>query len=509
MGEKEVAAVERCYLCIDLKSFYASVECIQRGLDPLNTLLAVADESRTEKTICLAVSPALKAYGVSGRARLFEANEQVRRANARRLGQVSEFSGSSTDARALAADPALQIDFIVARPQMGKYMEVSSQIYNVYLRYIAPEDIHPYSIDEVFIDLTAYLKTYAATPEQLARMLVRAVLEQTGITATAGIGTNLYLAKVAMDIVAKKMPPDENGCRIARLDERSYRRQLWEHEPITDFWRVGKGYARKLEKYGMRTMGDVALCSVGKPGDYRNEKLLYKLFGVNAELLIDHAWGYEPCTIRHIRDYKPTTNSLSAGQVLSCPYSAAGARLIVEEMVDLLVLDLVEKRLKTDQIVLTVGYDRESLTDPGIHYGGAVVTDPYGRTIPKPATGSANLGYHSSSTRLVMEKTLALFDRIVDKDLLVRRLTVTANHVLPEEQVPPPQPQQLDLFVDMEARQQEHQRQADAEQRERRQQEAVLQIKRRFGKNAILKGMNYRQGATTRERNDQVGGHRK
>lgn len=503
--------MERYYLCVDLKSFYASVECIQRGLDPLATLLAVADESRTEKTICLAVSPALKAYGVSGRARLFEANEQVRRANAARLRNIPthRFSGSSTDARELAKDPTLEIDFIAARPQMGKYMEVSSHIYNVYLRYIAPEDIHAYSIDEVFIDLTAYLKTYTATPEQLAQKLVRAVLEETGITATAGIGTNLYLAKVAMDIVAKKMPPDESGCRIAQLDEMSYRRQLWAHEPITDFWRVGKGYARKLEKYGLRTMGDVALCSVGKATDRHNEELLYKLFGVNAELLIDHAWGYEPCTLEHIKAYKPTTNSISTGQVLSCPYSTAQARLIVGEMVDDLVLNLVEKRLKTDQIVLTIGYDRESLTAPGIRYDGPVVKDPYGRNIPKHSTGTVNLGGHCSSTRRIMEKVLTLYDQIVGAELLVRRLTVAANHVLPEDQIPEPQPEQLDLFSDMEEKQQAQQKQTCAEEKERRQQEAVVEIKRRFGKNAILKGMNYQQGATARQRNEQVGGHRK
>lgn len=509
MGTRGVTVVERYYLCIDLKSFYASVECVQRGLDPLTALLVVADESRTEKTICLAVSPALKAYGISGRARLFEANEQVRLANAARLQKIPthRFSGSATDARALERDPTLEIAFIAAPPQMGKYMEVSSAIYNVYLRYIAPEDIHPYSIDEVFIDLTAYLKTYHASPEQLAQMLVRAVLEETGITATAGIGTNLYLAKVAMDIVAKKMPPDESGCRIARLDEMSYRRQLWEHQPITDFWRVGKGYARKLEKYGMKTMGDVALCSVGRAGDYRNEALLYKLFGVNAELLIDHAWGYEPCTMEHIKAYKPTTNSISTGQVLCSPYSVEKARLIVGEMVDSLMLDLVEKRLKTDQILLTIGYDRESLR--ASDYDGPVVTDPYGRSIPRHSTGTVNLGGHSSSTRLVMEKVLALYDRIVGAQLLVRRLTLAANHVLPEDQIPPPQPLQLDFFSDMEEKQSQQQKRTCTEERERRQQETILQIKRKFGKNAILKGMNYQQGATARQRNEQVGGHRK
>lgn len=500
--------MERSYLCIDLKSFYASVECRQRGLNPMTTLLAVADESRTEKTICLAVSPALKAYGISGRARLFEAIEQVKKANAQRRQQAPgrRFAGKSSNAPQLAADPSLEIDFIVARPQMGRYMEVSSHIYNVYLRYIAPEDIHVYSIDEVFIDLTAYLKTYNATPRALAEKLIQAVFDETGITATAGIGTNLYLAKVAMDIVAKKMPPDQHGCRIAELDEMSYRQQLWEHQPLTDFWRVGKGYARKLEKYGIKTMGDIALCSVGAPTDYYNEDLLYKLFGINAELLIDHAWGWEPCTIRYIKEYKPEASSISSGQVLSCPYTAQKARLIAEEMLDLLALDLVEKKLQTDQIVLSVGYDRESLSDPKIGYTGPVATDPYGRAIPKPATGSVNLGKYTSSTRRIMEHALALYDSIIDPRLLVRRLTVVANHVLPREQVPQDGAgEQLNLFDAPDRLEKEQQ----AEARELRQQEAVLRIKRKFGKNAILKGMNYQEGATTRERNGQVGGHRK
>lgn len=500
--------MERSYLCIDLKSFYASVECRSRGLDPLTTLLVVADERRTEKTICLAVSPALKAYGISGRARLFEANEQVRLANARRqqaaLGK--RFSGSATDIHLLAADPSLKIDFIIAPPRMGLYMQVSSIIYNVYLRYIAPEDIHVYSIDEVFIDLTPYLKTYRATPRQLAEKLVAAVLEETGITATAGIGTNLYLAKVAMDIVAKKMPADAHGCRIAQLDEESYRRQLWDHQPITDFWRVGRGYERKLAKYGMKTMGDIALCSLGGPGDYYNEDLLYKLFGINAELLIDHAWGWESCTLRQIKAYKPESTSLSSGQVLCEPYPAPKARLIAEEMLDLLVLDLVEKRLQTDHIVLTVGYDRESLTDPSIGYTGPVVADPYGRPVPKPATGSVNLGKYTSSTRAVLAQALALYDRIVDPRLLVRRLTVAACHLLPRERVPQDEVgEQLDLFSDP----QEPERQRQAEARELRRQEAVLHIQHRFGKNAILKGMNYQEGATTIARNGQIGGHRK
>ena len=510
-GRKGGEAVERFYLCIDLKSFYASVECRQRGLDPLSTLLAVADESRTEKTICLAVSPALKAYGVSGRARLFEANQQVKMANLQRLQKAPgrRFRGKSCDALQLAADPSLEIDFIAAPPRMALYMETSSIIFNVYLRFIAPEDIYVYSVDEVFIDLTPYLNMYHKTPREMAEMLVRAVLEETGITATAGIGTNLYLAKVAMDIVAKKMPADESGCRIAQLDEMSYRQRLWDHQPITDFWRVGKGCSKKLAKYGLYTMGDVALCSVGKPTDYHNEDLLYRLFGINAELLIDHAWGWENCTIGQIQSYIPASSSISSGQVLSEAYTVPKARIIVEEMLDLLVLDLVRKKLQTDQIVLTIGYDRASLTDPDICYTGPVVMDPYGRAIPKSGTGSVNLGKYTSSTRLVMEKAMELFDRITDPSLLVRRVTVVANHVLPREKVPCEEVQQLDLFTDYEKQQQLQQQQALQEQRELRRQEAVLQIQEKFGKNAILKGMNYQEGATTRQRNGQVGGHRK
>ena len=499
--------MERSYLCIDLKSFYASVECRQRGLDPLTTLLAVADESRTEKTICLAATPALKAYGVSGRARLFEANEQIRRANALRQQAApgKRLIGKATDALALAADPALAIDFIVAPPRMGLYMQVSTIIYNVYLRYIAPEDIHVYSIDEVFIDLTPYLKTYRTTPRLLAQTLVRAVLQQTGITATAGIGTNLYLAKVAMDIVAKKMPADAHGCRIAQLDELGYRQLLWDHRPITDFWRVGRGYARKLEKYGLYTMGDIALCSLGGADEYYNEDLLYKLFGINAELLIDHAWGWESCTLPQIKAYRPSAHSISSGQVLSCPYSAEKGRLIVEEMLDLLALDLVEKKLQTDQIVLTVGYDRESLTDPQIHYTGPVTVDPYGRPVPKSANGSVQLEGYTSSTRRILGKALELYDRIVDPTLLIRRVTIAACHVLPRHLLPQDgEGEQLDLFAP--ARQEERRRQ---EARELRRQEAVLSIQHKYGRNAILKGMNFQEGATTIARNGQVGGHRK
>lgn len=492
---------QKQYIAIDLKSFYASQECVERGLDPLNTNLVVADESRTEKTICLAVSPSLKAYGVSGRARLFEAIQRVQEVNALRRAKAPRgiFTGKSWDNRELKANPALEVDFIIARPQMASYMQCSAKIYGVYLKYIAPEDIHVYSIDEVFIDATPYLKTYGMTARELARKLIQEVLETTGITATAGIGTNLYLCKVAMDIVAKKMPADRDGVRIAELDEISYRQQLWDHRPLTDFWRVGAGYARKLEQNGLRTMGDVARCSLGKAGDFHNEDLLYKLFGVNAELLIDHAWGWEPCTLAHIKAYRPTTNSVSSGQVLQRPYAFEEARLVAREMADALAMDLLEKGLVTDQIVLTVGYDRSSVTED---YRGAVTRDPYGRQIPKHAHGTANLPRQSASVRLIVDAVMALFDRLVQPELLCRRINLSANRVIPQERMMPVQTEQLDLFAEADEG-------LDAAlERENRRQLAVLQIRKKYGKNAILKGMNYQQGATARERNQQVGGHK-
>jgi len=501
-------AGEKCYIAIDLKSFYASQECIERELNPLTTNLVVADMSRTEKTICLAVSPSLKAYGVPGRARLFEAIQKVKEANALRRAKAPgrEFKGKSWDAEALAADPSLEIDFIVAPPRMAHYMECSTRIYQIYLNYVAPEDIHVYSIDEVFIDATPYLKTYGLTPYEFARKLIYEVLETTGITATAGIGTNLYLCKVAMDIVAKKTQPDQYGVRIAQLDELSYRKTLWEHKPLTDFWRVGPGYVRRLAKCGMYTMGDVARCSIGDPNEFYNENLLYKLFGVNAELLIDHAWGWEPCTLREIKAYKPTTNSISSGQVLHCAYTAEKARLIVQEMTDLLTLDLVDKGLVTDQMVLTVGYDIANLEDPVLRrqYSGTVVTDHYGRKIPKHAHGTANLGRKTASTRLIMDAVLALYDRIIDEKLLVRRINLTAAHVVREQEAGHvPEAVQLDLFAEPEDKSGE-----EALEREKRRQKAMLQIRKKFGKNAILKGMNYMEGATTRDRNAQIGGHK-
>ena len=500
---------ERSYIAIDLKSFYASVECMQRGLDPMTTNLVVADESRTEKTICLAVSPSLKSYGVPGRPRLFEVVQKIKAVNNQRKWKAPKKTlvGESYNNTELQARPELAVSYIVAPPQMAKYMEVSTQIYNVYLKYISPEDIHVYSIDEVFIDATHYLGTYKCTAHELAIRMIRDVLATTGITATAGIGTNMFLCKVAMDIVAKKMPADKDGVRIAELDEMSFRQQLWNHRPLTDFWRVGKGYAKKLEENGMFTLGDVALESMTERGEDR----LYKLFGVNAELLIDHAWGWEPCTIEEIKKYKPSTNSLGSGQVLHCPYDNEKARLIVHEMTDLLVLDLVEKHLVTDQLVLTVGYDIENLTDPKIskYYTGPVTTDHYGRQIPKHAHGTVNLDRQTSSTRIIVEAMLGLFDRIVDKKLLVRRVNISANRVVNESTVDTSAPmEQMDLFTDYEELERKQKAEQAALEREKKAQKAIIELRKKYGKNAVLKGMNLQEGATTKDRNEQVGGHK-
>lgn len=502
---------EKSYIAIDLKSFYASVECVERGLDPLVANLVVADPSRTEKTICLAVSPALKAYGIPGRARLFEVVQKVKEANLQRQRKLRrQLEGSSTDSNELNSNPALAIDYIVAPPQMARYMEISTQIYNIYLRFIAPEDIHVYSIDEVFIDVTSYLKTYGMTPRELAKKIIGTVLAETGITATAGIGTNMYLCKIAMDIVAKKMPADKDGVRIAELDEMSYRQQLWTHRPLTDFWRVGKGYAKKLEENGLYTMGDIARCSLGTDYNYYNESLLYKLFGINAELLIDHAWGWEPCTIAEIKAYRPENNSISSGQVLQCPYDFEKGRLVVREMTDLLVLDLVEKGLVTDQMVLTVGYDIDNLTDPERrkNFKGTVTTDHYGRQVPKSAHGSINIGFYTSSTKKITEAVMELYNRIVDEKLLVRRMYVVANHVIAESKAPKESDVQLDFFTDYEEVQRQQEAEAKGFAREKRMQQALLGIKKKYGKNAVLKGMNFEEGATTIERNGQVGGHK-
>ena len=499
---------QHTYIAIDLKSFYASVECRDRGLDPLDTNLVVADESRTDKTICLAVTPTLKSFDIPGRARLFEVKQRVQEVNADRKRNLRgrEFSGSSHFYSELSKDPSLALDFIIAPPRMAYYMEYSTRIYEIYMKYVAPEDIIVYSIDEVFMDVTDYLQTYRMSPRDLAMKMILEVLETTGITATAGIGTNLYLCKVAMDVMAKHIPSDENGVRIAFLDEMTYRRELWSHRPITDFWRVGRGYAKKLETYGIYTMGDVARCSE------QNEELLYRLFGKNAELLIDHAWGWEPCTVEAVKAYRPESSSLGSGQVLQCPYDAEKAKLVVREMADALSLDLVEKRLVTDQIVITVGYDIENLTDPERRkkYRGEVVTDRYGRQIPKHAHGTENLESFTSSTQKMVEVASVLYDRIVDKNLLIRRMNITANNIVEEKaaQQKNKSYQQLDLFTDYAAEEEQEKQEALRLDRERKLQEATITIKKKFGKNAILKGMSLQEGATAKNRNEQIGGHK-
>jgi DNA polymerase V len=470
------------------------VECVERQLDPLTTNLVVADPTRTEKTICLAVSPSLKAYGIPGRARLFEVVQRVSEVNRAGKGQP-------------------ELSYITAPPRMSLYMEYSTRIYNIYLRYVAPEDIHVYSIDEVFIDVTHYLDTYAMTPRELAEKMIGEVLSETGITATAGIGTNLYLCKVAMDIVAKHVEPNENGVRIAELDEMSYRRLLWNHRPLTDFWRVGSGYRKKLEEAGLFTMGDIARCSLGAPGDFYNEELLYKMFGINAELLIDHAWGYEPVTIDLIKAYKPETNSISSGQVLQCPYDFEKGKLIVREMTELLVLDLVDKGMLTNQMVLTIGYDIENLSDAEIrkNYKGDITIDRYGRKVPKHAHGTANLKRNTSSTRIIMEAVMDLYERIVNPALLIRRVTIVANNVVEEGKLssaPEEQYEQLELFTDYSRADKEREEENQRLAKERRLQEAIISVKKKYGKNAMLKGMNLMDGATTIERNNQIGGHK-
>ena len=501
------------YIAIDLKSFYASVECKERDLDPLTTNLVVADAERTEKTICLAVSPSLKVYGIPGRARLFEVVQRVKEVNQERLQKLPKrmFEGSSCFSDELKEHPELSVTYVTAKPRMALYMKYSTQIYDIYLRYIAPEDMHVYSIDEVFMDVTHYLNTYHMAAKELASKMILDVMQETGITATAGIGTNLYLCKVAMDIVAKHVAPDANGVRVAELDEMTYRKLLWSHRPLTDFWRVGHGYRKKLEEAGLYTMGDIARCSIGEERDYYNEELLYKMFGINAELLIDHAWGYEPVTIADIRGYKPETNSIGSGQVLHCPYDFEKTKLIVREMTDALVLDLVEKQLVTDQIVLDIGYDIENLTNPDIRkkYHGEVKADRYGRFVPKHAHGTANLDTKTSSTAKIMDAVLDLYERIVDKNLLVRRVSVTANRVVDEHMVSnETEFTQMDLFTDDQALAEKQKPEQARMEKERRLQEVMLSVKKKYGKNAMLKGTNLQEGATMIDRNNQIGGHR-
>ena len=492
---------ERSYIAIDLKSFYASVECVERGLDPLTTNLVVADSARTEKTICLAVSPSLKSFGVPGRPRLFEVVAKIRDENNHRRWRTPtrQFVGATYDYKLLIENPALEIDYIVAPPRMALYIDYSTRIYQVYLKYFSPEDIHVYSIDEVFIDVTHYLKTYKKTPRELAQTVIGEVLESTGITATVGIGTNMYLCKVAMDIVAKKMKPDKNGVRIAELDEMSYRRVLWEHRPLTDFWRVGRGYARKLESHGLYTMGDIALTSL------QNEELLYRLFGINAELLIDHAWGFESCTIRDIKEYKPSSKSLTSGQVLHCPYGFDKARLVTREMCDLLVLDMVAKGVATSQLVLTVGYDIESAEN----YVGELTIDHYGRAVPKHAHGSINFPRHTSSTSEIVEGAMKLYDRIVDRNLSIRRINICVGNLAPEsKRQSEGRHEQIDFFTDYEALEKQKKEEEKQYVMEKKRQKAVIDIRRRFGGNSILKGMNFEEGATAIDRNMQIGGHK-
>lgn len=496
------------YIAIDLKSFYASVECKERNLNPLTTNLVVADNSRTQKTICLAVSPSLKAYGVPGRPRLFEVQKIIREVNQERVKKTINrtFIDDSYDAQFLATHPEYEVDFIVAPPQMAKYIEISSQIYEVYLTYVSKEDIHVYSIDEVFIDITPYLDTYKTSAHELTLKIVQDVYKQTGITATAGIGSNLYLAKVAMDIVAKHIEPDKDGVRIASLDEMEYRHTLWNHRPLIDFWRVGRGYTKKLEAHGLYTMGDIARYSL------ENEEVLYRLFGVNAELLIDHAWGYEPCTMKEIKNYKPANHSFGAGQVLHSPYPFSKARIIVKEMAEALALDMLEKKLVTNKVVLSVGYDKESLQIPEIRnaYTGEVTTDFYGRQVPKSAHGTQNLEQLTSSASLITRALLALFDRLVHKGLLVRRISMSFA-TFPEGTVikPKKKSDQLDLFTDYESIEKEKQQQNAYLDKERKEQEALLKIKQKFGKNAVLKATSLLDGATAKDRNNQIGGHKK
>ena len=494
---------DKVYIAIDLKSFYASVECQERGLNPITTNLVVADSSRTEKTVCLAVSPSLKQYGIPGRARLFEVIQKVNEINAQRKINAPghKFTCSSYDDIALKKNNDLELSYIIAPPRMSYYMEYSTRIYNIYLKWFSADDIYVYSIDEVFIDVTHYLQTYKITPRELVTKVIKNVYDETGITATAGIGTNLYLCKVAMDIVAKHITPDKNGVRIAGLDEMTYRKYLWNHRPLTDFWRVGKGISRKLEKNGIFTMGDVARTSE------KNEELLYKLFGINAELLIDHAWGYEPCTIESIKAYKPVTNSISSGQVLHCPYNYEDTKLIVKEMTELLTLDLVKKNLVTSKMVLTIGYDIENLSNPEISksYLGEVTLDHYGRKVPKSAHGTINIDHKTSSTKIITDYVMNLYESIINKKLLVRRINITAENVVNEDDYKNNKKfEQIDLFIDYN----EIEKQQKKEKLEKELQKAVLDIKTKYGKNAVLKGMNFIEGGTTIERNGQIGGHK-
>ena len=495
-----VIEMDRIYACIDLKSFYASVECVERGLDPLTTNLVVADNSRTEKTICLAVSPSLKEYGLSGRSRLYEVVSKVKNINNERRKNVYQFIGKSFNKNELENNPKLKLDYIIAPPRMAYYIDYSSKIYNIYLKYISKDDIYPYSIDEVFIDITDYLNYYQKTPKELITYILKDVFNSTGITATAGIGTNLYLAKIAMDIEAKSCKANEDGVRIAYLDEKGYRDIMWQHKPISDFWRIGKGYVKRLASLNLYTMGDIARFSL------TNEDKLFKIFGINAELLIDHAWGYESCTLKDIKNYKPTSTSLSSGQVLHEPYDYIKTKLIVREMIDLLSLDLVAKHYKTNQLVLTIGYDISNINNG---FNGDIVKDFYGRTIPKPSHGTINIDKYTSSSSVLTDKLLELLEKIIDTKLLVRRINISANHLLHDNEIiNRTRYEQFNLFDDYSNFDKEKQKAKDLEINDNKIQCTILKIKNRYGKNAILKGMNLSEGATTILRNKQIGGHK-
>ena len=495
----------KIYVAIDLKSFYASVECKERGLDPITTNLVVADSSRTEKTICLAVSPALKSYGIPGRARLFEVVQKVKEVNIYRKRKATNrtFTGSSYSDIELKKNKSLELSYIIAPPRMAYYMKYSSKIYNIYLKYFSSDDIYVYSIDEVFIDVTHYLKTYNMRAKELVTKVIQDVYQTTGITATAGIGTNLYLCKIAMDIVAKHVKPDENGVRIAGLDEMAYRKLLWGHRPLTDFWRVGKGYAKKLEANGMQTMGDVARCSI------ENEELLYKTFGINAELLIDHAWGYESCTMKAIKEYKPSNNTLGQGQVLQCAYTYRKARIVLKEMIESLVYEMLEKRLITNYIVIYIGYDIANVEDDILteDIKENLSSDYYGRVVPKAAKGSIRLDEYTSSLSIITDNVVSLYDRIINKKLSIRRINISCA-IIRESDKPITEFEQLDLFTDFDAKKKKKEKQEKMLEKERQTQDVILSIKKKYGKNAILKGRDLEDGATAKERNNQIGGHK-
>lgn len=493
--------MKKTYICIDLKSFYASVECVERGLDPLKTNLVVADEERSEKTICLAVSPSLKKYGIGGRARLFEVNEKVKEINKIRKKQnnYKPFISKSFNDDELKKDKTKELSFIIAKPRMAHYIDASAKIYSIYLKYLSSEDLFVYSIDEVFADITNYLKYYKLSPKELAAQIINDVYKQTGITATAGIGTNLFLAKVAMDIIAKHTKEDKYGVRIAELDEMTYRKQIWNHKPITDIWRVGKGIASKLEKYGIYTMGDIAKCSIN------NEDLLYKLFGINAELLIDHAWGWEPCTIKSIKSYTPDSKCITSGQVLDYPYDYQKTKLVIREMADLLALELTSKNLVTGKLTLTIGYDIQNINN---NYQGEITTDFYGRKIPKHAHGTITLNHKTSSSKTIMKSLVNLYDKIINPKLLTKRINLTAVDVTNEKlEEGKARYYQLDLFSDAEKQNNLLEDLEKEETKERKLQGTLLNIKEKYGKNSILRLMDLEKDATTKKRNEQIGGH--